>query len=368
MKKVLLMPNPLKGSLSAGGFCIAASAALKNRAGIKTLPVADGGDGLIEVFKTAYPECREYKIPAQNALGKIKKAPYLILPDKKTCIIETAKICGLAGIKKNELAPLTATSAGVGAVIKAAAKKGAEIFYIGLGGVGCNDGGAGMAAALGFKLIDGNNRPIPSGAAGLLKLTAISGKPQILKNLRFYGLSDVENPLLGPKGSARVYGPQKGAAPADVRVMERGLRNFAAVAKRDLHKNINKPRCGAAGAIAAGIYGFLGARLLKGGPFIFKKLGAAQAVKNCDIVITAEGKLDAQTFYGKAPQLACALARRYKKRLIFICGINEIKNKTALKKRGISEVLELLPLAKNARDSVQNAGKYVTITLKNTDL
>ncbi|MDR1123963.1 MAG: glycerate kinase, partial [Elusimicrobiota bacterium] len=122
------------------------------------------------------------------------------------------------------------------------------------------------------------------------------------------------------------------------------------------------------GAIAAGLRGFLDARLLKGGPFIFRKLGAAQAVKGCDIIITAEGKLDAQTFYGKAPQLVCMLARRYKKRLVFVCGINEIKNKTALKKRGISEVLELLPLAKNAGDSMQNAGKYINIALKNTDL
>ena len=365
-KKILLMPNSLKGSLSAAAFCAAARGALKGRAQIRELPVADGGDGLIEVFKAAYPACKEYKISAPNAVGKIKKAPYLILPDKKTCVIETAKICGLADLKKSELAPLTSASAGIGRVIKAAAKKGAEIFYIGLGGVGCNDGGAGMAAALGFKLLDGRGRQIPRGAQGLLRLARIEGRPPLLKNLKFYGLSDVENPLLGPAGSARVYGPQKGAAPAQVRVMERGLKNLAAVARRDIGKNINRPRCGAAGAIAAGIYGFLNARLLKGGPFIFKKLGAAAAVKNCDMVIAAEGKLDAQTFYGKAPQLVCALARRYKKRLVFVCGINEIKNKAALKKRGISEVLELLPLAKNERDSMQNAAKYVQKILQET--
>jgi glycerate kinase len=101
---------------------------------------------------------------------------------------------------------------------------------------------------------------------------------------------------------------------------------------------------------------------------IFKKLDAAAAVRNCDMVITAEGRLDAQTFYGKAPQLVCALARRYKKRLVFVCGINGIKNKTALKKKGISEVLELFPLAKNARDSMQNAAKYTVRILKNVNV
>ena len=266
MKEILLMPNPLKGSLSAGGFCIAAAAALKNRAQIITLPVADGGDGLIEVFKSAHKDGKEYKINALNAVHKKRKAPYLILPDKKTCIIETAKICGIGGLKKSELMPLHATSYGVGAVIKAAIKKGAKIFYIGLGGVACNDGGAGMAAALGFKLLDKHDCPIPPGVEGLLSLTKIEGLPVALKNIKFFGLSDVKNPLLGPKGSAKVYGPQKGASPADVLVMERALKNFAAAAKKDLKKNINKPRCGAAGAIGAGIYGFLNARLLDGGP------------------------------------------------------------------------------------------------------
>ena len=364
MKKILLMPNPLKGSLSAGGFCIAAAAALKSRARITALPVADGGDGLMEVFKSAHNGSLEYKITALNAVHKKRKAPYLILPDRKTCIIETAKICGLGGLEKRELMPLQATSFGIGEVIKAAIKKGAKVFYIGLGGVACNDGGAGMASALGFKLLDDKGRQIPPGVEGLLRLTRIEDCPHLLKNIKFFGLSDVKNPLLGPKGSAAVYGPQKGASPADVLVMERALKNFARVAKRDLKKNINKPRCGAAGAIGAGIYGFLDAQLLDGGPFILGKLKAAEAVKKCDIIITAEGKLDAQTFYGKAPQLVCALAKKYKKPLIFVCAINEIKNKAALKKRGITEVLEFLPLAKNRQDSIQNAAKYIQAVLK----
>jgi len=353
--KILLMPNPLKGSLTAGGFCILASKYLKGN--IIPLPISDGGDGIIEVFKAAHPNSREYHITALNAVCKNQKAHYLMLPDNKTCVLETAKICGLGSLKKSELMPLQATSYGIGTVIKAALKKGAKTFYIGLGGVACNDGGAGMAQALGFKLSDKSGREIKPGVEGLLQLNRIKGRAP--KGIKFIALSDVKNPLLGKHGSASVYGPQKGATAQDVKIMERSLSNFAKVFRRDFGKNINKPRCAAAGAIAAGLYGFLDAELLDGGPFIFKKISAATAVKNCDIVITAEGKLDRQTFYGKAPQLVCELAKKYKKPLIFICGSNEIKNKKTLLHHGITKVIEILPLAKNLEDSIKNPQKYL---------
>ncbi|MDR0646059.1 MAG: glycerate kinase [Elusimicrobiota bacterium] len=361
MKKILLMPNPFKGSLPAGEFCFIAEKILNKKAQIKCLPVADGGDGLIDVFKNIYPQCKEYKAAVIDAVYKKHKAPYIILPDGKTCVLETAKICGLGGLKKKELLPLKATSYGIGQVIKAALKKGAKTFYIGLGGIACNDGGAGIACALGFQLLDKNGKKIKTGAAELLKLTKIKGRAP--KGIKFVGLSDVKNPLLGPRGSAKVFGPQKGASQKEVEILENALTHYSKIVKKDLRKNINKPRCGAAGAIGAGIYGFLNAKLIDGGKFIFNKIEAETEIKKSDLIITAEGKLDSQTFYGKAPQLVCALAAKHKKPVVFICGINEIKNKKLLKKRGIIKIIELIRYAKNKQDSIKNAGYYLNRAL-----
>lgn len=362
--KILLMPNSLKGSLSAGDFCKHAAKALGKKTKFDVLPVSDGGDGILDVFAAAYPQAKKYSVVVIDAVYTIRKAPYLILPDGKTCIIETAKICGLGYLKKQQLNPLGATSFGVGQVIQAAIKRGAKIFYIGLGGVACNDCGAGMAAALGYELHDADGEQIPLGAKALLELRSIGKTPQLLKGIKFIGLSDVTNPLLGKNGSAIVYGPQKGANPAQVKVLGKVLINCHAVVKKCLKRDIDKPRCGAAGAIAAGIYGFLGAKLEDGGSFILNKLNAAEKIKHCDIVITAEGKLDAQTFYGKAPLAVCKLAKKYKKPVIFICGINEIKDFSLLKKHNIVKVIELAKFAGSAEESFKNAAKYISAAIK----
>lgn len=362
--KILIMPNSLKGSLSAGDFCKYAATACGKKTALEFLPVSDGGDGILDVFAAAYPKAKKHSVVVIDAVYTIRKAPYLILPDGKTCIIETAKICGLGYLKKEQLNPLGATSFGVGQVIQAAIKRGAKIFYIGLGGVACNDCGAGMAAALGYELYDAEGEQIPLGAKALLDLRTIGKTPDILKDIKFIGLSDVTNPLLGTNGSAIIYGPQKGANPAQVKVLEQALVNCCAVVKKSLKRNINKPRCGAAGAIAAGLHGFLGAELEDGGTFILNKLNAAAKVKKCDIVITAEGKLDAQTFYGKAPLAVCKLAKKYKKPVVFICGINEVKDFSLLKKHNIVKVIELAKVAGSAEESFKNTAKYIPAAIK----
>ncbi len=362
--KSLLMPNSLKGSLSAGDFCKHAAKASGKKTSLEFVPVSDGGDGILDVFSAAYPQAKKYNITVVDAVYNTRKAPYLILPDGKTCIIETAKICGLGYLKKEQLNPLGATSLGVGQVIKAAIKRGAKIFYIGLGGVACNDGGAGMAAALGYELHDAEGEQIPLGAKALLDLRKIGKKPKLLNGIKFIGLSDVTNPLLGKNGSAIVYGPQKGANPAQVKLLGQALVNCHAVVKKSLKRDIDKPRCGAAGAIAAGIYGFLGAKLEDGGTFILNKLNAQEKIKKCDIVITAEGKLDAQTFYGKVPLAVCKLAKKYKKPVVFICGVNEIKDFSLLKKYNIVKVIELADFAGSAEESFKNAAKYIPAAIK----
>lgn len=356
--KVLLAPNNFKGSLSAGNFCKILAKNLAQHH-VVSLPVSDGGDGILDVFASAYPQSKKYTTKALDAIGRTKSAPYLILPDGKTCIVETAKICGLGVLKKHELDALGATSYGIGQVIKAAIKKGANNFYIGLGGVGCNDGGVGMAQALGFKFFDKAAKTLPKGAAALTRLYRIE-KPSNLHGIKFTGLSDVTNPLLGKNGSAVVYGPQKGATKQQVVLLEAALKNYSKAVKKYLACNINRPRCGAAGAIAAGVFGLLGGQLLDGSDFILNKIKARAAVKRADIIITGEGKLDAQTFCGKAPLAVCKLAKQFKKPVIIICGINEIKNDKLLQKHNIKLVIELAQLAGgDAQLSQKNPAKYL---------
>ncbi len=351
--RILLAPNNFKGSLSAGGFCKILNKNLKEHT-VCSIPVSDGGDGILDVFAAAYPQSKKYTTKALDAIGRKKSAPFIILHDGKTCVIETAKICGLGALKKQDLDIMGASSYGIGQVIKAAIKKGANNFYIGLGGVACNDGGAGMAQALGFKLYDKAGKILPKGAAALSNLYSIE-RPSNLSGIKFTGLSDVTNPLLGKNGSAAVYGPQKGATKKQVVLLEAALKNYAKITKKFLGCDINRPRCGAAGAIAAGVHGFLGGPLLDGSKFILDKINLRAAIKKADLVITGEGKLDAQTFYGKAPLAVCKMAKEFKKPVVFICGISEIKDAKLLQKHNIKLVIELAQLAQN---NAELAKKY----------
>ncbi|MCQ2410273.1 MAG: glycerate kinase, partial [Elusimicrobiaceae bacterium] len=166
----------------------------------------------MDFFKTLDSHAKTIFITAKNAFLKNKRAPFLLLSDGKTAVVETAKICGLGTAKKNELDPLGASSYGVGQVLSAAIKRGAKTIYVGLGGVACNDGGAGMAQACEARLLNKNGRAIPPGATALLNLKKIDLTPlkKQFKGVKIMAVADVTNPLLGPLGSARVFGPQKG--------------------------------------------------------------------------------------------------------------------------------------------------------------
>lgn len=362
--KFLILPNSFKGTLSASSFCRIAQKILPDAV---SLPISDGGDGALEVFSSFHKDAKTLHVNALNALGKNKRAPFLFLKSKKTAVLECAKITPLAGLKKSELDIINATSFGIGQVIKEAVKKGARNFFIGLGGVAFNDAGAGMAQALGFELLDAQNKPLKRGAGALcgLKKIARAKAKALPKDLKLFALCDVTNPLLGAQGSAAVYGPQKGASKQDVKNLERALTHLSKIVKRDLSVNINCRRCGASGALGAGLKGFLNAKLLDGASTILRQSGAEQKIKEAYCVIAAEGKLDKLTFYGKAPQRVCALAVRHKKPVIFICAVNEIKDKNLLKKHNIVKVIELRPLAKNMRDCKDNAAKYLKQALKN---
>lgn len=355
---ILLLPGALKGTLSAVRAGQILTRSLSPRHTVRMFPVADGGDGFIDTFYALDPHAKLIKTRAKNAFLKTRATSFLLLSDNKTAVLETARICGLGRAKKEELDALNASSFGVGQVILEAVKHGAKKIYVGLGGVACNDGGAGLAAACGAQIVDKSGRPLALGAQPLLqaaKLDLAALKKQF-KGVQITGVADVTNPLLGARGSARVYGPQKGATPAQVKILERALTRWAHVIQkatgRDMTRTIS---AGAAGAIAAGLAGCFNAKLLLGADFLIQKAALEKHIKWADLVITSEGKLDAQTFYGKAPLAVLRLANKHKKSVLFICGQADWK---ALKKQKLSRVCvaELVDFAPSMRHAQTHAG------------
>ena len=234
-----------------------------------------------------------------------------------------AQAAGLALVPRARRDPGRATTQGVGRLIADALHRGCRSIAVTLGGSATVDGGAGMAQDLGARLTDRAGRPVPPGGAGLLKLAAIDARPvnRLMRGVRVVGLTDVRNPLLGPQGASRVFGPQKGATPAQVRMLERGLARFAMVCRRDLGINVTRiPGAGAAGGLGAGLSAFLGAKLESGADWIFRRLDLDSRLENADLVLTGEGSLDEQTRMGKLVARVAARARRYHVPVIAFAG------------------------------------------------
>ncbi len=359
--KILLLPGALKGSLSAlrAGQILARS--LSHRHALRTFPISDGGDGFIDTFSALDPHARLIKTRAKNAFLKTRSTSFLMLSDGKTAVLETARICGLGNTQKKELAPLRASSFGVGQVLLEAIKQGAKKIYVGLGGVACNDGGAGLAMACGAQILDKAGRPITLGAHSLLQVEKLdlSAVKKQFKGVQIIGVADVVNPLLGPKGSAHIFGPQKGATPSQVAVLEKCMRRWARVLKQTSGRDFSHtPSAGAAGAIATGLAGCFHAKLLLGTDFLIQKANLEKQFQWAEVVITSEGKLDTQTFYGKAPGTVLKLAQKYKKSVLFICGSADWK---ALAKHKLPRVCvaELIYFAPSLEAAQKHASRYI---------
>ncbi len=359
--RILLLPGAFKGTLSAVRAGHILHRVLANKHTVKCFPMADGGDGFIDTFLALDPQARLVKVRAQNAFGQPKPTSFLMCSDGKTAVLETARICGLGSTPKDKLDPLGASSYGVGQVLKKAVTRGARTIYVGLGGVACSDGGAGMLVACGARLLNKNGQTIPPGAEALLHLAQVdlTYVKKYFKGIQIIGAADVTNPLLGPHGSAKVFGPQKGANPAQVKLLDKALTRWARVlVQAGARPTAHTPSTAAAGAIAAGLYGGLGAQLLLGADFLVQKARLEKQFSWADLVITSEGKLDGQTLRGKAPLAVLKLARKYHKPVLFICGSADWN---ALAKQKLQRVCvaELADFAPSIEEAQHHAGKWL---------
>ena len=304
--KVVIAPQTFKGSISALDVARAMERGLRRvvpEAETELVPVADGGDGTLETLVEATGGHVE-EITVRGPLGRPVKAQWGALGDGRTAVLEMARTSGLALLKPEERDPLRATTYGLGQAILAALEQGYRRFIVGIGGSATNDGGAGMAQALGVRLLDAEGRDLPPGGGALASLERIdtSGLDPRARESTFLVACDVNNPLTGPEGASAVYGPQKGATPEMVQELDAALKRLAEVVRRDLGVDVEHlPGAGAAGGLGAGMVAFLGARLMPGVDIVLDTVELDRRLEGAGLVITGEGAMDFQTVFNKAP-------------------------------------------------------------------
>lgn len=323
--KIVVAPQSLKGSLTAAetGRAIAEGArAVYPDAEMRIVPVADGGEGTTQALVDATGG-KLLEREVTGPLGKPVQAFFGLLGDGHTAVIEMAASSGLPLVPTAQRDPRVTTTYGVGELILAAREAGCTHFIIGIGGSATNDGGAGMAQALGARLLDARGRDLPYGGAALARLARIEMErmDQRLANCTVEVASDVNNPLCGPTGASAVYGPQKGATPEMVAELDAALAHYAQIVERDLGQAVRDvPGAGAAGGLGAGLLAFLHATLRPGAQIVLEAVRLEEQIRGADLMLTAEGQLDSQTAYGKSVGAVAALAKKYHLPVLAIAG------------------------------------------------
>ena len=323
--KVVVAIDSFKGSMTSLEAGEAAKRGVQRvypDAEVRVRPIADGGEGTVEALALGMGGRME-KTTVTGPMGRPVECAYGILQTSRTAIIETSGAAGIALVPERERNPMNATTFGVGEVIRDAISKGCRRFIVGLGGSATNDGGAGMLQALGFGLLTQSGEQIPLGAKGLRELAQITDDRALpeLRECRFRIACDVNNPLCGERGASAVFGPRKGATPAMISQMDEWLEAYAELAARK-YPDADRERAGAgaAGGMGFAFSTFTNAVLESGIKIVLEETRLEDFVKDADIVLTGEGRLDGQTAMGKAPMGVAALAKKHGKPVLAFSG------------------------------------------------
>jgi glycerate kinase len=359
--KIVIAPGAFKYSLRATAAAEAIARGLR-RSGLEAelhlLPIADGGNGTLDAFLA--DGGRRVSIPTVDPLGRPMRAEFGLLPDGTTAVIEMALTSGLELLRPGELNPLLTTTYGTGLLMKAALEAGAKCMIVGMGGSATVDGGAGCLQALGIRLLDGYGQVIPTGSSpGTVASIDVSGLDPRWRDVEVLIASDVDNPAVGEQGAAAVFGPQKGAGPHEVRLLESNLRHFFTRVRDQFKVDVlNTPGGGAAGALAAGLMAFVGGRIESGVDLVLAHNGFDVQVRDADLVITGEGQMDAQTVRGKGPIGAALRAREYGVPTVAIVGGLNIDD-AILHEAGIHAALPIVTQPMSLEDALRNAAMLV---------
>lgn len=323
--KIVICMDSWKGSLTALQACQAVREGILSVAAdaeVPMCPMADGGEGTLEIVGAQRPGTRIVKEVTGPLPDMRVRGEYLWWPEEKEALVEMAVCAGLTLLSEKARDPLRTTTRGVGELVADAMRRGAEKISLAVGGSATVDGGSGMAMALGWRLLDEAGNPIPDGGAGLARLRHLQPPPELNANVpKVEVLCDVTNPLLGPRGAAAVFAPQKGADPKAVRELEAALSVFERVLREDLKKNLGDiPGTGAAGGLSAGAMAFLDAVLVEGIDAVIQLTGLAAKAEGADWLITGEGRLDDQSVDGKVVSGISRLARSSGSKVAVIAG------------------------------------------------
>ncbi|MBO0677168.1 glycerate kinase [Mycolicibacterium sp. S2-37] len=352
--KIVLAPDSFKESMSAARAIAAMQDGVRSvlpDADCVGVPMADGGEGTVDAVVDAL-DGEHVSVEVADALGRPVSARYGHVADRRLAVIEMAAASGLEQVAPQDRDVLRASTSGVGQLISDALDRGAQEFVVGLGGSATNDAGAGMLTALGARLIDAAGDPLPPGGAALARLDRIDldGLDPRLTGVRIRLACDVTAPLLGPGGASAVFGPQKGATPADVEVLESALATFARVAGA---AHAGTPGAGAAGGLGFALLEFLGATARPGVEVVAETVGLEQALTGAQWVFTGEGSVDAQTMLGKTPFGVAQVAGRTGARVAIFAG-RVAPDASVLLDHGVDEIIgitaEGTPLAQALRD------------------
>ncbi len=339
------------------------------------VPVADGGDGTLDVLVEGpsvtaggaidrsgrQGRGRYFQTRVTGPLGEPVTAAWGVMGGGRTAVVEMARASGLALMSEESRDPRITTTRGTGELISAALDGGYREVIVGLGGSATNDGGAGMAQALGARLTDDRGADIPAGGAALAHLDRIdlSGVDPRLKGCRILAATDVTNPLCGPEGASFIYGPQKGATPAVVEELDATLKRYAEVVRRDVGVDIlSLPRAGAAGGLGAGLVALLGAELASGGDIVCDAVDLNGHLEGASLVLTGEGQLDGQTVYDKAPIVVARRAAALGIPVIAVAG-SLGEGYQALLKQGITAVEAATPVSMPLQEALARAHELV---------
>ncbi|MFW5433885.1 glycerate kinase [Paenibacillus apiarius] len=367
--KVVIAPDSFKESLSALEACHAIEKGWRKvfpDAEMVNVPMADGGEGTVQSLVDATGG-RLIHCEVTGPLGTPVKAFYGMLGDGKTAIIEMAAASGLALVPQDLRNPLVTTTRGTGELIVSALNEGVSTIILGLGGSATNDGGAGMAQALGVRLLDADGSEIGHGGGELHRIARIEmteADPR-LKRVTFVAACDVDNPLTGERGASAVFGPQKGAGPDMVHQLDGNLVHYAAMIKECLGSDVERmPGAGAAGGLGAGVLAFLDAELKRGVDIVIEATGLASHVKDADLVITGEGRIDSQTIFGKTPMGVAKTAKRYGVPVIGIAGSLADRHEV-VHEHGIDMVFPIVPGVCTLEDALHRAAPNMERTARN---
>ena len=342
---LLLIPDKFKGSLTAEEVVSAITVGVKREepeATIDSILASDGGEGFLDAI-AKYREVEQIETTTAGPLGRPVQAHYLWQEQDRTAYVEMAMCSGLELLEDNERNPLHTSTRGTGIQIRDAIEKGARTIYLGIGGSATNDGGIGVAGALGYQFLNASAQEVEHTGSGLIQIHHIIPPKSQGKKVEFVAVNDVNNPLYGPSGAAHVYGPQKGADAEAVNQLDAGLSRLDKIVQRDLGKDsANLPGAGAAGGLAYGLNVFFDADFISGTDFILDLSGMKDRLKQArpDFIITGEGRIDSQSLSGKLIQGVLQQGQSHNVAVVAVCGLLEIE-KSVLIAEGFHDVIEI---------------------------